>query len=137
MDPHNNEKKQETIRRRQAKEKKNLLERLKQHPVVAVACRQAGVSPATYYRWRRGNWNFAQEADEALREGKLFTDDLMEWVVIEKAVKEKSLAAAKFWLTHRHEDYKSSSKWEKRKFKSDTGGKSGIVRLIEELEKDD
>ena len=60
-----------TIEKRQSKNKEQLLEILKKTPIVQIACEKAGVGRATYYRWRKDDpriypsqrsWHYLMEA---------------------------------------------------------------------------
>jgi len=93
-----------TIEKRQSKNKEQLLEILRGTPIVQIACEKIGVSRATYYRWRTQNPEFAKASDQALFEGSLLINDLSESQLI-SAIKDKSLGAIVFWIRNHHPAY--------------------------------
>jgi len=86
--------------------RKVLLEQLRKTPVVQVACQKAGVSRATYYRWRKQSKAFTQDADAALLEGILLINDMAESQLV-SAIREKNFPAIRFWLQNHHSVYAS------------------------------
>lgn len=93
-----------TITKRQDREKELLLEQLKKVPIVQLACEKAGVARATYYRWRKDDEVFAQEADNAIEEGSLRINDMAESQLL-NAIHEQNLGAIIFWLKAHHVKY--------------------------------
>jgi len=93
-----------TIQKRIAGDKEQLLEKLKSMPVIQIACRQAGISRATFYRWKTSDKDFAQKADKALFEGVSFVNDMAESQII-SGIKDRNLTASIFWLKNRHKAY--------------------------------
>ncbi|MFA5050840.1 MAG: hypothetical protein WC499_01870 [Patescibacteria group bacterium] len=87
-----------------AKEKKLLLEHLSKTPIIEIACKQAGVSRATYYRLRNKSVDFRKAADSAMAEGILLINDMSEAQVI-SLIKEKNWSAISFWLKSHHHSY--------------------------------
>jgi len=104
-------KKDETIKLRKEKHKKLVLEKLRKMPIVSVACSQANISRATYYRWISENKDFQKEANEAMRDGELFINDMSETQII-TLIKEKSWSAISFWLRNHHPKYADKLKIE-------------------------
>ncbi len=47
------ENKKTTIELKQDKNKKAIIEKLKQSPIIQIACKKVGIGRATYYRWRK------------------------------------------------------------------------------------
>lgn len=90
-----------TIEERQEKDKQNLLAILKEMPIVQIACKKAGISRATYYRWRKEDKNFLQQSEEAMAEGVDFINDLSEGQLV-NLIREKSWPALAFWLRKRN-----------------------------------
>lgn len=85
-------------------QKERLIEQLKKTPIVQIACEKAGISRATYYRWRKDDQEFTKVTDEALNEGSLLVNDIAESQLL-SLIKEKNLTAIIFWLKHRHNTY--------------------------------
>ena len=106
-----NEKYQQTIIERQKEEKEKVLGYLVKMPIVQIACERASVGRATYYRWRNDDKEFKKAADQALRDGELFINDLSESQVI-TLIKDKSWSAISFWLRHHHPKYADKLKVE-------------------------
>jgi DNA-binding transcriptional ArsR family regulator len=86
------------------KNQKKLIECLKKTSIIQIACQQADVSRATYYRWLEKDEKFKQEADEAKKEGSDVINDLAESGLI-KAIKEGNITAIFYRLNHCHPDY--------------------------------
>jgi len=84
--------------------KQNIFEKLKQVPIVQVACQKIGIGRATYYRWRKKDKQFAQKADKAIQEGRLFINDMAESQLI-SAIKEQNMTAIIWWLRNNHPGY--------------------------------
>ena len=103
----NNE--QPTIEKRQNKEKQDLLEMLKEMPIIQVACKKAGVGRATYYRWRKEDRMFSRQSEDALAQGIEFINDMSESQLI-LMIKEKKMPAIALWLKHNHPRYGSKQR---------------------------
>ncbi len=99
-------KEQITILSRQDREKQLLLDQLKRTPIIQIACEKVGVARATYYRWRQGDKQFCQAADEALQEGVLLVNDMAESQLL-SAMRDGNFAAVTYWLKHHHPSYKT------------------------------
>ncbi len=95
-----------TIIERQQREKDLLLSQLKKAPIIQLACEKLSIGRTTYYRWRKEDKEFRQQADQALREGKELMNDLAESQLL-KAVKEGNLTGIIFWLKNNHISYKT------------------------------
>lgn len=98
------EKNNKATKKRTAEDKKTILEQLAKLPIVQVAVQKAGVSRATYYRWRIADDQFAADADEAIEEGVQMINDLSESQLI-SAIKNNNFSAVRFWLQNRHRAY--------------------------------
>jgi hypothetical protein len=96
-------KQQNTIELRQKRQQEFLIEKFKEIHIVSVACKKAGVSKATYYRWRDDS-DFADKASEALREGKETTNDFAESQLMKK-ISEGNMHAIKYYLQHNKQEY--------------------------------
>ena len=95
--------------RNQELDKKKLLRALAKSPIVEVACKQAGLPRATYYRWRKDDETFAGDCDAALEESSGRINDLAESQLI-SAIKEQNMTAIIFWLKHHHKTYETRVK---------------------------
>jgi len=100
----NNPKQLKTVRLRQPKLKKTLLEQLERTPIIQVACERAGIGRATFYRWRDEDEVFKKSIEKALAEGELFISDISESQLI-TLIKEKNWPAISFWLKYHHPKY--------------------------------
>ena len=87
------------IKRQQAK----LIEFLAESGNVSFACKRAGVSRDTYYRWRYED-EFAVQADIAIALGKEFVNDLAHSQLI-RNIQNGDMGAIKFQLGNCHDDY--------------------------------
>lgn len=86
------------------KSKLDVLEHLKSTPIVQVACQKAGVSRATYYRWREEDPDFKKKSDIALSEGVEMINDLCESQLI-KNIKDGNPTSIFYWLNNHHPSY--------------------------------
>src|SRR5438552_3470142 len=68
----------DTIEARQQKEKEQLLEQLRKMPIVQIACEKLGIARSTYYRWRKEDPVFSNQADSAIDYGIKFMNDMAE-----------------------------------------------------------
>lgn len=89
---------------KQSKKKELIIEHLKKAPIIQLACERADVGRATYYRWRKGDSQFAEAVDEALVSGSSIVNDMAESKLI-TAIKEQNMTAIIFWLKHHHRAY--------------------------------
>lgn len=96
--------KEKTIKIRQAKLKKALLEQLMRTPIIEIGCEKVGISRMTFYRWTKTSKQFAKEAEEALFEGRLFISDIAESQLF-SLVKDKKIEAIKYVLKHNNPRY--------------------------------
>jgi len=90
-------------------DKRKLVEALKEMPIIVAACKRAGVSSATYYRWRQDDKRFRRESEDALEQGCLYINDMSESQLI-GLIKEKKMPAIALWLRHHHPRYGSKAK---------------------------
>lgn len=93
-----------TVEERQEKDKQALIEALKEMPIARVACKRAGVSRATYYRWRNEDKNFLQQCYGAISIGVEAINEMSDSQLI-ALIGEKSMQAIKWWQQHNHERY--------------------------------
>lgn len=84
--------------------KQKLIDQLKKTPVIEVACKKEGIARATFYRWRKQDPIFAEEADFALNEGSQLINDMAESQLI-TAIKDGNLTGIIFWLKNHHKQY--------------------------------
>jgi hypothetical protein len=88
--------------------KQAVIDALKEMPVITVACKRAGVSSATYYRWRQEDKDFMRQSRDAMDRGIEFVNDMSETQLI-GLIKEKKMPAITLWLKHHHARYGSKS----------------------------
>lgn len=89
--------------------KAKLLEYLKDSGNISYACKRAGVSRETYYKWRRSRV-FSEEADLAIELGKEFVNDLAHTQLIQN-IQHGHIGAVKFQLASCHPDYQPRKPW--------------------------
>lgn len=87
-------------------QKNKLIKQLKETPIVQIACQRTGISRATYYRWKKSDKKFREQAEEALIKGIDLVNDLAESQLI-SGIRDKNLTAIIFWLKNHHKDYKT------------------------------
>lgn len=92
------------IEERQNKDKRAMVEALKEMPIIQVACKRAGIGRATYYRWKAEDIDFASECDAALREGIELINDMSESQIVQ-LIKERKLPAITLWLKNNNPRY--------------------------------
>lgn len=81
-------------------QKSQLLELLTKIPIIQVAVKRAGISRATFYRWRDEDADFAVQVAAALREGATSINELAQSKLIEE-VSRGNMTALIFWLKSR------------------------------------
>lgn len=89
--------------------KTKLLGYLKDSGNISYACKRAGVSRETYYKWRRSKV-FSEEADLAIELGKEFVNDLAHTQLIQN-IQQGHMGAVKFQLASCHIDYQARKPW--------------------------
>jgi len=92
------------ITKRQKNQKADLLEKLKETPVIEVACRKVGIARATFYRWKLNDKKFAKEVESALEQGSALINDIAESQLL-TAIKDQNMTAIIYWLNHHHPAY--------------------------------
>ncbi|MCK9368595.1 hypothetical protein M0R04_01320 [Candidatus Dojkabacteria bacterium] len=102
--------------------KKTIIEQLRKTPVIQVTCEKLGVSRATFYRWKKRDPKFAEEAEIALQEGSQLINDMAESQLI-SAIRDGNLTGIIFWLKNHHKSYSP---------KLEVTTKSGDIPLSEE-----
>ncbi len=93
--------------RKNLTKKKRVIKELMLVPIVQLACKRAGVSRATYYRWLKEDPKFALECDEALEEGRQSINDLAESKLIHR-INEGDMRAITLWLSNNKENYRKN-----------------------------
>lgn len=84
--------------------KKKILEQMHITPIVQIVCEKAGISRATYYRWRSEDETFKKEADIAIAEGEALITDMSESQLI-SLIRDRNFQAVQLWLKHHHPSY--------------------------------
>lgn len=80
------------------------LEALGENPWISFACKKAGVSRATIYRWMKDIPDFKRAVDSAIKTGILQLGEMAE-MGLAKKIKEGSWPSIKFYLEHRNPKY--------------------------------
>ena len=86
------------------KEKNQLIDNLRQMPIIESACRKTNISRTTFYRWKKDDKEFAKVADEAMHEGENLISDLSENQLI-SLIRDGNFQAIQLWLKHHHKKY--------------------------------
>lgn len=94
----------QTIEKRLSQDKQNVLENLKQVPIISVACQKLGIGRSSLYRWKTEDKLFSKEVDKALQEGRQLINDLAESQLI-SAIKEQNMTGIIYWLRNNHPGY--------------------------------
>ena len=86
--------------RKKESDKKKLLAILCDMPIVSIACRQIGLSRATYYRWCDSDREFANTIDRVISKGEDAITDLAVSKLIAR-INQGDIWALQFWLRNR------------------------------------
>lgn len=81
------------------------LQILSEVPLIAPACKKAGISRATIYRWMKSNPDFRASVEEAQKSGRRNLEDAAESTIL-TLIREKNFSAAKYYLEHNSDRYK-------------------------------
>ena len=92
--------------RNKINDKRSMITKLEKMPIVEIACKQNGLSRATYYRWRKDDESFAVSCDEAIEQSSAMINDMAESQLIQ-AIKDQNMTAIVFWLKHHHKNYET------------------------------
>lgn len=85
-------------------DKKKFLEELEQTPFPSIACKRAGISKATIYRWRKEDIQFSRRMDAAIEAGReTITESAEAHTVV--LIKKGDLRAIKLWLENNNKRY--------------------------------
>ncbi|OHA34621.1 MAG: hypothetical protein A3A22_02080 [Candidatus Taylorbacteria bacterium RIFCSPLOWO2_01_FULL_45_34b] len=95
----------QTIKIRQGKLKRLLVEQMKRTPTIEQSCQKVGVTRMTVFRWTTASKRFAQEVDDALREGREFVSDIAETQMFSLISQGKS-EMIKYFLSHNNARYR-------------------------------
>lgn len=98
-----------TIEERQSNDKQAIIEALKEMPIIQIACKKAGISRATFYRWQQEDKDFKRKSRDALDHGIEFINDMSESQLI-TLIKEKKMPAIAMWLRNNHRRYGSKGR---------------------------
>lgn len=98
------EKKPSAIDVRIKRQQEKLLEALAESGNVSFACKKAGVSRDTFYRWKKDDDEFTERVILAIGSGKEFVNDLAHNQLI-RNIQNGDMSAIKFQLGNCHEDY--------------------------------
>jgi len=98
------EKKLSATEVRVKRQQEKLLEALAESGNVSFACKRAGVSRDTFYRWRKDDDEFEDKTTLAIGSGKEFVNDLAHSQLI-RNIQNGDMGAIKFQLGNCHDDY--------------------------------
>lgn len=87
-----------------ARARQTILLELAKTPLVETACKKAGISRATFYRWRADDEDFEDNTDFALAQGRERINDLAESRLIQ-GLDRGELSYIRYWLNHNHHRY--------------------------------
>ena len=89
---------------RTKRQQEKLLEALAESGNVSFACKRAGVSRDTYYRWKKDDDEFSDKSILSIGSGKEFVNDLAHSQLI-RNIQNGDMGAIKFQLGNCHDDY--------------------------------
>lgn len=87
------------------RKKKRMLSALEDMRIATHACKKAGVSTSTFYRWRKEDTAFDEACDEAIEVGTNLINDMAESVLVSK-IRQSDFRASIYWLEHHRDTYK-------------------------------
>jgi len=87
------------------RKKKRMLSALENMRIVMHACKKAGVSTSTFYRWRKEDIAFDEACNEAIEAGTNLINDMAESVLISK-IRQSDYKASTYWLEHHRDVYR-------------------------------
>lgn len=90
--------------RNQLRDKAAILKKLADVRIVEIACKQVGISRATFYRWQDDDYKFHVDCQQAIQQGTDRISDLAESQVVNK-IKDGDFRASTYWLEKHHPDY--------------------------------
>ena len=90
--------------RNQLRDKAAILKKLADVRIVEIACKQVGISRATFYRWQEDDYKFQVDCQQAIQQGTDRISDLAESQVVNK-IKDGNFRASTYWLEKHHPDY--------------------------------
>ena len=91
------------------KQKELLLGHLRNVPIVEMAIKRVGISPATFYRWCQEDEKFKESVEKAKVDGVEYINDISESQLI-SLIKEKKYQAIALWLKNNHTRFMSEEK---------------------------
>ena len=97
------------IEKRQIKQKENVLEEMKNIPILLMVCKKTNISRATIYRWLQTDAEFRKQYEKSKVQGSESVNDIAKLNLITK-IKDGDFKAIVFWLTHRDKDF-AEKKW--------------------------
>ena len=86
------------------KEKNQLIDNLRQMPIIESACRKTNISRTTFYRWKKDDKEFAKLVDEAILDGEDLINDLSQSQLV-SSIRDGNFQAIQLWLKHHHKKY--------------------------------
>ena len=93
-----------TVEKRIIKTKQDLINVLKEMPIIEIAVKRVGVSRDTFYRYKAEDKAFAEQSQKALTQGTEFINDMSESQLV-ALIKDKNYQSISFWLRHNHPKY--------------------------------
>lgn len=87
------------------RKKKRMLSALEDMRITTHACKKAGVSTSTFYRWRKEDTVFDEACNEAIEVGTNLINDMAESVLVSK-IRQSDSRASIYWLEHHRDTYK-------------------------------
>lgn len=88
------------VENRIGEQKQQVLEILTKLPVIQAAVKRAGISRATFYRWREEDQAFNESVVNAVREGSISVNEWAQSKLIEE-ISKSNMTAIIFWLKSR------------------------------------
>lgn len=115
---------------KKATARKLLIEELKKTPVISVACKKAGVSRQSFYRWTGSDREFLMDMVYAMRNGIRYFNDIAESQLL-IMIQEKNFSAVRYWLDRRHPLYMAKYFKEKTDLFEDRAPQNVIIEVGE------
>ncbi len=93
---------------KKSRRKARLIKELEENPLIERACRKLDISRASYYRWRKEDPRFKDDAEIAQEKGRAKLNDFVESKLLEN-INNNQQPAINFWLSHNTVRYQHQS----------------------------
>ena len=83
---------------------KQIVEDLRETPIIQTVCKKNNISRNTFYKWRKNDPDFDKEVQEALDLGDSVVTDMCKSQLI-SSIQNGNMGSVKYWLSNKHSDF--------------------------------